>query len=196
MNVGRSHLRQQPVPAPPSEFWRGPARQRWLVEELEELPVRALLRLRETGRPSAVYPGTGRIQFPADADRRTAPIIRTEAVRHRLADRPSPTPRLYVLCPRCSTRRTSLFLLQDAIGCRGCLRLRYLSQGKGQWNRTVLHTVEARLRALAARPGPNGRQYRAWARRHQRLSRAWSAWLIRIARQLQASGLVEKKVAR
>jgi hypothetical protein len=109
-------------------------------------------------------------------------------------DRPVPagerTPRLYVRCPLYNARRLSLFLVRDVLGCRGWLGLRYLSQGKGQWNGDVMRAVARRLRALRTQPGPKGRRYQAWERRYQRLERDFRAWDRRMGQWLMRGSTV------
>lgn len=63
-----------PVAPPETQHWYGWPRLRWCVEEVEELPVRAFVRLRETGRASVVFPGTFRIRFGTHGEAPAPPV--------------------------------------------------------------------------------------------------------------------------
>lgn len=70
-------------------------------------------------------------------------------------------------CPVCFSRRRALFIGrgQQRIGCRGCLRLVYRSQGIAPMAR-----AEAQVRKLRARLGSNGRMPRGmWLSTYDRL---------------------------
>jgi hypothetical protein len=86
---------------------------------------------------------------------------------------------VFVLCPRCGSRRRTLFWVGGRPACRRCHRLRYQSQTHGHWTGPLLDKLQVRRRLLASRPGPKGRRYRAWVRRVERVERQATAWLDR-----------------
>lgn len=86
-----------------------------------------------------------------------------------------------LLCPRCGGSRRSLYLLRaltPTVGCRGCLRLVYRSQGVDMLERRRRRA--ARLDEAKDRPG-------LWSSTRLRLLFAWSDaerdyWRLRFAR--------------
>ena len=84
---------------------------------------------------------------------------------------------VFVLCPRCESRRRALFWVGGRLACRRCHRLPYQSQTHGHWTGPLVDALHARCRLLVGRPGPKGRRYRAWLRRVERVDRQAKAWL-------------------
>jgi hypothetical protein len=152
----------------------GRPRTRWLVEEVDELPVRQIL------RQARIRPAWG----PPElfwAHMGGSCRLTLEAKTHLLCGRPSPQPRWYVFCPDCGQRYMSLYELGDRLACRRCLGLYYQSQAR-RWDLPLYERVKGRTAQLARRPGPKGRAWRKWARRLTRIEELGLAWIDRFER--------------
>lgn len=76
---------------------------------------------------------------------------------------------VFVLCPRCGSRRRTLYFLEGQLACRRCFGLAYQSQTHGRWHRPLLERMAERTDQLARKRGPKGRRYRACLRRYRRV---------------------------
>jgi len=152
----------------------GRPRTRCLVEEAWELPVRLLTRFPPGQTVSSPWGAPHTLQHAATPD---ATLVSLEPFPHVFCGRPTPTPKLYVRCPRCQARRCSLFLVAGELGCRGCFKLGYHSQSHGRWDLPLFERVKTRVVELTSRPGPKGRCYQVWAKRLRRVETQAYAFL-------------------
>jgi len=149
----------------------GPRPQRLLVDELPALGVRELVALAQ--RPGRHLPGPA-VHVTLEARPASTLLPHTRVV--------------FILCPRCGSRRRTLFCLSGQLACRRCFGLAYQSQTHGRWHRPLLERMAERTDQLARKRGPKGRRYRACLRRYRRVQGQVAEWIVEWTRRWKNAG--------
>lgn len=115
-------------------------------------------------------------------------------VEVKLAARPTRTGRFYLfVCPRCSANCRDLFVKDEHLGCRTCLKIRHPDQlvPRSRWGRDVVLPARqiSRIDDRLARCGPDRNTRRRLRRRRRRLLQRVEQELTRRQMSLAAAAI-------